>query len=350
MAHDGKTLASLRAYAKAKNIAIKELSHPGGGVTVIVPAFGGRIMYAGFGADNHIFAAPDFDTPAMWQGNYGGLRTWLSPEGGPKGTYFSLDFKNWKCPASMDPGAFSTLSESSREVRLSNDFDVTANDGSRFSLTIGRDMAVGERPTSISGAIKHMGIDFTHHLKNRGAETLDRVVDLWHLAQINPGGVIVVPTKGKPQWRNYFQAIPADRYTEAADHLVVRVNGALRFKLGVPDVASTGRIAYLQPLSNGSALAIVKRFSVDANYVHCDRPEGKFDENGDGIQLYNHFTNDDNAFAEIECHSPAEVLRPGAGQSFPIRFDIMEGSISDVLAAAGVLLERNIGKLDINGR
>lgn len=349
MTAHGANLESIRAYATMHDLDIIELAHPGGGVCVVIPAFGGRIVYVGFGGANRIFAAPDFDAPDMWQGNYGGLRSWLSPEGGPKGTYFSADFKDWKCPAGMDPGDFVISTQTPTTVSMDNAFSVVTNDGTQMHLSMGRDIAVGDRPASIGAAVRHMAIDFAHRLENCGEQTLDNVVDLWHLAQVNPGGVIVVPTQGRPEWRNYFQPIPEERYGETDDCLVVKINGSLRFKLGIPDRASTGRIAYIQPVENGQAIAIIKRFSVDPKAIHCDRPEGKFDENGDAVQLYNHFTGDENAFGEIECHSPAATLTPGAEQRYAIRFDILEGTQADVKQAAGVLLERNLDTLDICG-
>jgi hypothetical protein len=349
MAGPGATRTDLCEYLEAQSIEYLELEHPGGR-SVVVPAWGGRVIFLGAGEQNRLWTSPDFRHNGLWPANYGGMRSWLSPEGGPKGTYFSADWEAWSCPAQMDPGRYHvTAAEPRRAVRLDNAFEVETNDGTALSLTMGRDCSVGERPAAVGGAVGHVGLDFAHRLQNNGGQTLEQAVDLWHLVQVVPGGVIVVPTRGQPGWRNYFEPIPADRYAEHADFLVVRINGAQRYKLGVPNTSATGGIAYLQPLPGGEAAAIVKRFAVEPGAVHCDRPQGKQEENGDVVQLYNHMTGGAEGFGEIECHSPAATLAPGEEQSYAIRIDLVEGPEAEVRRAAGALLERDLSQISLAG-
>ncbi len=342
-----ETLTGLREYARGPGVALHELTHPGGGVTVVVPAWGGRIVFAGCGEANVLWTAPDPAHPQLWPANTGGMRTWLSPEGGPKGAYFSADWKDWSCPAAMDPGAYLVEAGADADaIRMANEFTVTVNDGTEMHLQMGRDVAVGDRPGGLDG-VEHLGIDFAHRLRNLGGALLDHAVDLWHLVQVVPGGCIVVPTADRPAWRNYFQPIPEERYEEHDDHLVVRIDGARRFKLGVPNTSATGAIGYLRARPDGTASAVVKRFEVSETAIHCDRPEGDLDRNGDVVQLYNHDTGGAEGFGEIECHSPSEALGPGEDQRYPIRIDVVEGSPDAVRAAAGRLLDRDLGGLTL---
>jgi hypothetical protein len=354
MATPADTLSALRRSARIHHVDLHELEHPGGGRSIVAPAWGARILFTGSGEANCLWTSPDLGNPGLWPANYGGARTWLSPEGGPKGTYFSLDWSRWGCPAEMDRGNYTVRDDAdAASIRTDNRFDLATNDGTELHLCMGRDVAVADAPPNLPEGVKALGIDFTHRLKNCGDETLTQAVDLWHLVQVIPDGVIVVPTRLAPAWRNYFQAIPNDRYEEGPAHLAVRIDGARQYKLGVPNTSATGRIGYISrrrvAADTGEALAIVKQFRVVDGAIHADRPQHDQETNGDVIQLYNHDTGGPAGFGEIECHSPAEILEPGEEQSFSIRIDVVEGPFEQVRTAASTLLECDLRNVELLG-
>lgn len=333
----GATLSGLREYASANGIDLHEMKADDG-TLVVTPGWGGRILFAGAGEENAFWTQPDFQATGQWGWNKGGARSWFSPEGGPKGIYFSADWSEWQCPAAMDPGAYKVEEKSDTSIRMENTFQATANDGTEYHLAMGREVTVADRPP-LCDCIKIMPVRFSHWYRNLGDAPLDQCIDLWHLVQIRPGGVILAPLNDgdTTPYRNYFEPIPEDRVAVKGGCLSVKIDGARRYKLGVTQKRSTGAIAYLRRDGDDASL-FLKRFEVFPEGIYADRPESDQEHNGDAVQLYNHDTGGPEGFGEIECHSPAETLAPGATQTFGMDILLLEGPAPSVIAGGCKLL------------
>jgi len=334
----GSTLAGLRSYAQSATVRMHELESPGG-TAVVVPAWGGRILFLGTGEANALWTSPDFRNNGLWPANYGGCRTWFSPEGGPKGIYFSSDWKNWQCPPAMDPGTYRIVGESGPgRIAMENMFEAVANDGTVYRLQMDRLVEVVP-PAVRAAGVDCMSLRFTHSYCNLADKTIEQEIDLWHLVQVPPRGTILVPMndRSEPPYRNYFEPIPGERVALAGSVLSVAIDGARRYKLGIPQTRTTGAIAYVRA-ADGRANLLLKRFAVEAQGVYADRPQADPFTNGDPVQLYNHMTGGAEGFGEIECHSPAVHLPPRARQDFSIALDLIAGPLHAVLAAAGEVL------------
>lgn len=329
-ARPGATLSGLRAFAESEGVRLHEMPS-GDGVAVVVPDWGGRVIFMGTGEANRLWTHPTLRTEGDWAWNWGGARSWYSPEGGPRGAYFSPDWTEWSCPSAMDPGQYRAMPDAdATQIRMANDFQLTTNDGTVFELSLWREVFAAE---ATEGAeTRRLPLRFIHSYRNLGERLIDKEIDLWHLVQIPPGGTILAPLKegsGEP-CRNYFEPIPADRMAVRGNCLSVKIDGALRYKLGVSGRRSAGAVAYFRA-EGGEASMLVKRFEVYPEGVYADRPQAAQDTNGDPVQLYNHMTADANAFGEIECHSPAVPLGPKEVQSFEITLTLIEGPRDAVL-------------------
>ncbi len=347
MTASGRTLTDLKAAAEETGVPLHALAGDGG-CAVVVPAWGGRILFLGTGEANTLWTSPDFANNGLWPANYGGCRSWFSPEGGPKGIYFSADWSDWQCPPAMDPGDYKPVGETNgRRIALENQFQATSNDGTAYHLRMGRTVELGAAPDLPEG-VACVPIHFAHSYVNLSDRTVDREIDLWHLVQIIPGGTILVPlAAGSDQpYRDYFEPVPADRVAVQGACLSVAIDGARRYKLGVNQRSAAGAIAYLRTTGDTASL-LVKRFAVDAAGVYADRPEADQERNGDPIQLYNHMTGGPEGFGEIECHAPAVTLAPQARQEFSIELDLLEGPRNAVLEAGSALIDRDLAQVKL---
>ena len=343
----GATLSGLREFASAEGVEIHEL-HAGDGTAVVVPAWGGRIMFMGTGEANRLWTHPTLKPEGAWSFNKGGARSWYSPEGGDKGIYFSRDWSEWRCPAQMDPGSYVVAPDAAEDlISMANDFDATTNDGTQYALSMWREIESAERP-GISAGVRCLPLRFSHSLRNLSERVIEKEIDLWHLVQVPAGGTIIVALNDGPQqaWRNYFDPIPAERMAEGGAGLCVKIDGELRYKLGVSAERAAGAMGYFLPQGH-EASALVKLFDVEADATYADRPEADQQSNGDPVQLYNHFTGGAQAFGEIECHSPAATLAHGHVYTFVIDLLLLEGPRDTVLHDTCALMGVEVGDVEV---
>lgn len=346
-ASPGSSMKDLVTYLDANGLESHTLCSEAGSV-VVVPAWGGRIEFLGTSDENAIWTPPDFAVQGDDAWNKGGARSWFSPEGGDNGIYFSDDWKTWQCPAQMDPGTYRVLNASPSRIEMENIFRATSNDGTKYHLAMGRDVELDTAPEDIADSVRCVSVHFAHSYKNLGTRTIKKEIDLWHLVQLRPEGTILVPLRAgdaKP-FRNYFEPVPEDRVAVGEHCLSLRIDGARRYKLGVPAERATGHIGYLRN-SGETASLILKRFDIAPDGTYADRPEAAQNTNGDPIQMYNHLTGGAEAFGEIECHSPASTLQPGHGQVFAIQITLLEGPRDDVLASGSTLLGIDLNDVQI---
>ncbi len=338
MSGPGATLRGLQEFAAAEGLALHLLA-AADGTAVVVPAWGGRVIFLGPGDQNALWTNPDFKLAGQWGWNKGGARSWYSPEGGAKGVYFSADWSDWQCPPAIDPGDYRVLpGADSKHIALENEFKITTNDGSEYHLRLSRSVAVGAAP-AVAGGVKSVPLTFSHGYKNLSPRTIHQEIDLWHIVQVNPAGTVLAPLRpGRDApYRDYFEPVPGARVAVQGGCLSVHLDGAKRYKLGLAAESTTGKIAYFRPQGDQASM-IVKRFTVAADGVYADRPQTEPDANGDPVQLYNHFSGGPEGFGEIECHGPAATLAPGETQDFTIEIVLLEGPREEVLAAGGRLL------------
>lgn len=297
---------------------------------VVAPPLGARILGAGVDGENLLWTAPSFSARGWSEGgNSGGARTWLAPEGGPRGFFCSEDFTRWNVPREIDPGQYASCPAGSGWLSFRSAFTARAADGASFPVEITRSMRIEKvAEDRTSGGATSARILFRHELRNAGSAPIDRRVGLWCIVQVPseaPGTIIVPLAGGAPQGRvrPYFTRLPEGILRLFGSAALLKAHGGLRYKIGVHARAAVGRIAFLRPTrtdpSRWSFLCL--SFPVDPQGTYLDGPwagEGAVPDGGDAVQAYNDAGTGDLAFSEIEAHAPSVRLGPGELQSFEI--------------------------------
>jgi hypothetical protein len=317
--------SDLKRFIELKNIRYFDLISNDGSSILIAPSLGGRIIGVFVDSFNLVWVNPNIGKD--W--NSGGHRTWYAPEWGSKSIYAKGDHSTWSVPGIMDPGNYCIIDHKKDIlIEMQNDFEVTATDGTSYFLTFKRKIELPwvdkfHLPDNFNG--KKIEIEFTHSVRNRGKETIENDIGLWSILQIVPPGKILIPLNDENSqvWftDKYYEKVPPDRIQRTGKITVVSVDGARRYKLGFPPDKVKGEIAYLSELPNGRYYLIMKFFEVFPNSIYVDKPYGDDKiKNGDAIQIYNHSEGGGMAFAELEAHAPASILKYNDIQTFSIRF------------------------------
>jgi len=338
-----------------KKIAYIELSAEPGKSVFITPALGGRMLGVFLGGTNFLWV--NADLPCDW--NCGGHRTWLAPEWQDKSFYLKPDRRTWFVDSRLDPGSYKVIRhEQNLMVELAGDVDISSVDGTAYSLTITRKIALSSAEQLQSSypsladdrAAQSIAISFEHRLKNRGQRTLQQEIGLWSIMQVNPPGLMlmlnpIAKFSGK-LFYEYYDPFPAERQRTFNGGVAIFVDGAKRYKLGFPSAHTRGTIGYLSRLNSGTYGLITKSFAYNSDGQYVDKPPGDSRESGDVIQIYNHYEGGKMAFAELECHAPAETLAPGAEQGFTVAMLFLAGEKRKVIErAAALLLPGNFSEL-----
>ena len=108
---------------------------------VVAPSLAARIIGAGVGDENLLWTAGRFSTRGWADGgNAGGARTWIAPEGGPRGFFFGPDGASWDVPPEIDPGAYTPCPVDDGWLSFRNELTARAADGARFPIAITRSL------------------------------------------------------------------------------------------------------------------------------------------------------------------------------------------------------------------
>jgi hypothetical protein len=101
-----RTRADLERVLNESDIAFETIES-GRCWMIVAPSLAARIMGAGIGEEN-AFWVPAALSAKGWNegGNAGRQRTWISPESGSSGFFYSADGTRWGVLADLDPGRY----------------------------------------------------------------------------------------------------------------------------------------------------------------------------------------------------------------------------------------------------
>ena len=333
-----KTQQDLINLLKIKGISYHIFGNKSGSF-LVVPEKGARICSVSVDGENLVWAFKENIEKNV--AAFGGLRSWLAPEKGKKGLFGDDKAGAWKCPSELDPGNYKPVWISTKGCSYRNFFSVTANDKTRYDLSLSRTMSIENNP-HVTGwhSIKSLLIRFTHQLTNEGNQIIDKEIGLWSLLQIpcEVKGTVIIPllfTNDRNYRDTYFRKVP-DGCIKVVDDLVyMQVKDGVDYKIGVGADQSAGCIASVRPSRiDKDYVMIIKKFKVDGKGCYADKPQKEEASNGDAIQSYNSPDKGDAAFFELECHSPSVELKPKEVQGFDIQIYFYKGPKKDIFKLA----------------
>jgi hypothetical protein len=321
-----RTRTDLVRVLESSGIAYETLS-AGRCWMIVSPVLAARIMGAGIGEENAFWVPPALSTRGWNEGgNAGGQRTWIAPEGGPSGFFFSPDGARWSVPPQLDPGRYRAAPAPAGGKSYGMALTARSADGSSRDITLARSMSIEQESTS-TGTVLH--IRFRHELGNAGSTVLERKIGLWSIIQLpcdEPGVIFIA---GGRTLRPYFGELPAMGMGDEGRVAWMRVRGGTRFKAGVSPSDFAGTIGFVRRArvpESGRMPFIFTTMSWEADPTgrYVDGPTGTDSRasGGDAAQAYCDPGTGDLAFCEIEAHAPAPLLAPRESAAQDIRISI----------------------------
>jgi hypothetical protein len=293
----------------------------------LLPSSGRLIGLFPDGADdNFLWTNP---APGGAWPNPGGDRTWLAPEI----ELFIGDVRRpgetYRVPPAMDPGNW----QESGANRLTNYASLRMNrTGRDVSVRLGKEFLPAPSPVAANG------LQYAGYTQVTSLET-DAPLGIWNLLQLPPGGTMLVATRAPVRPKVVFGALGEGELTVAPELVYWRM--ALTgpdTKIAIKADALTGRAAYLRPAAApGAADLVVREFAVDPAGTYVDALWAPPHETGWGFQACC-VRNGREQFNELEYHAPAGCRRDES------RVWGFRGPAADVVAAASVLMERDVGR------
>jgi hypothetical protein len=298
---------------------------------VICPALAARIMGAGIGEENAFWVPPALSTRGWNQGgNAGGQRTWIAPETGPSGFFFSAKGTNWSVPRDLDPALYRPAPAAAGTASFRTELTARTAHGTSRRISIVRSMKLAEEP-DLPGAALTIG--FRHELCNEGRSPLGKSIGLWSIIQLpcEVQGTIFFSTRREGAALNrYFGELPRENAGGAGIAAWFRVKGGTRYKAGMSPSDFDGTVGFVRrarvPEDGRTPFIVtIMRFDVDPEGTYLDKSSytaPSAPPNGDAVQAYCDSGTGDLAFCEIESHAPAASLAPGESQGQDVRITL----------------------------
>ena len=298
---------------------------------ITCPALAARIMGAGIGDENAFWVPPTLSTRGWAHGgNAGGQRTWIAPEGGPSGFFFSQDGQRWSVPADLDPAHYRPAPVPAGGLSYRTELTARTAHGASRRISLVRSMTLQEDPAGPGDALT---IRFRHEIGNAGSSTLEKAIGLWSIIQLPcevQGTIFFARRDGRAALNRYFGDLPREGTGDAGSAARLRVKGGTRFKAGMPPSDFAGTVGFVRPArvpgtESTQLILTVMRFDVDAEGTYVDKPSYTVPSappNGDAAQAFCDAGTGDLAFCEIESHAPSASLLPGESRGQDILITI----------------------------
>jgi hypothetical protein len=304
------------------------------GSTVLVLPYGARVLglFASHSEQNFFWTHPAIGTVEsarafyasdVWH-NSGGDRTWLAPEVDfflPN--YPDVSFGGYWQPRQLDPGNYQIIREGDKSV-LVNRLNVTSSRSKASAdLEITKSVGPAFNPLRYEPSWKDMAdVEYAGFTLHTTLQLMGSSVDaplqvgLWDLMQMPHGGELLVSTYRRAEAKLYFGAIgPEDLII--SDHLIrYRMRAVGEHKLGFRAVDMTGRVGYMYPAGDQTAL-VVRNFAVNPSGEYVDVPWTEEENLGFAGQTCN-VNSALGSFSELEYHVPAIGKGTGSVRSHDV--------------------------------
>jgi hypothetical protein len=322
---------------------------------VVVMRRGGRILGPFFDHDESVlwmseaWASPERFRRLLDQGewNAGGERVWIAPE-----IQYHVrdrnDFWNtFEVPSAVDPGSYTLQQLSDRVVSLHIDLMLEAHnlgDG-RKALSLERTIRPIPDPVALVGEADGLlhGVDYAGYEQRVALVELEDdglVAESWVIDQLQPGGVLLIPTTSKVERTDYFEPLDGVLGETTGRGVRLTITGDRRYKVGYKALYLLGRMGYLTPAGDRSLL-LVRNFPNDPSTPYCEEPPGAAGCSGHSVHVYND-GGGFGGFGEMECNGRTVGGRSGRSAATDVfQLWAYRGPEEKLAALAHVLLGMN---------
>jgi hypothetical protein len=255
------------------------------------------------------FASPQAlkDFLAAGENGLGGERYWITPEIQYNVQDRTRMDQTYRLPADLDPGHYTLEQTRPDEWRLAQDMALdTFNTASgRKDLHVEILIHPVDDPLrtltqygALLDGVTYAGYEQVITLSERVNDGI--LSESWNLIQVNPGGMMLIPTTMPPEWRDYYE--PAANGQEFhPNHVRVHITGQRRYKLGYQAAQNFGRLAYFHTLGDDQAYLLVRNFFNNPSSLYIEEAAQAPWTWGDSVHIYND-SGSLGGFGELEVH------------------------------------------------
>ncbi len=319
------TIKQVRRRLDENRIAYRVMELTGNH-SIVVTEYGGRILGPFRGDElsimwlNQSFGDKDsFGQMLKGNGPIGGERLWISPEI-QFGVTDRKDFWNSLfVPKDVDPGNYRISSES-QEINLEQSMELEAYNlaSGHKTLNLKRSIKSSRNPlrhlsTYNEMAAKGVFFGYSQTITLEESKNDEIMSEAWTLAQVNPGGIVIVPTISCCETTNYFTAAPDGIINIQDQYLTAGITGTDQYKIGMISTNTIGRVGYISQLAENDYCLLVRCFFSNPTCSYADEAPDKVGRAGHSMHLYN----DDGrfgGFGEIETMGQT-IGGPGGNSS-----------------------------------
>lgn len=291
------------------------------GVSIIISQYGGRIFGPYLPPEilpggesvfwtNGAFAKPaafdDFLDSGDW--NLGGDRIWIAPEIQYNVHDRSNYWNTYNLPNQVDPGHYQLEQSQPGQWRLTQDMVLEA-----YNLGAGKkELSLERLIHPVSDPLRYLGNyeELTGEVLYAGYEQIlsiseskqdDLMTEAWNLVQLNPGGLLLIPSSPRVSYSDYYKPIDESLQTLYHDHIRLRITGNRQYKVGYKAAHVFGRMGYYNQLGDDLAYLFVRNFFNNPSVTYAEEPADTPGTRGHSIHVYN---DDGNlgGFGEMECN------------------------------------------------
>lgn len=304
----GLIISKAKDALDAAGMEYREVDLNGSG-RLLVPLKGAHLLGPFDNTGNAVFWHPEEFASRVLTGewNIGGERLWFAPE-----VQFHVrdrhDFwGTYEIPPSVDPALHEVFESSASGIVLAREAKIPCynNHSGTVSVTIRRKIEAvssplhsSQRLCCMSEELQYFG--YSHEVELRRSDISDAPIEPWTIIQLPPGGKIIVPATQDLEYEDFYEAIDPGYLFHDGHHLVLRIDGKRRYKVGLRSPMHFGRIGYLREV-NGDAVAVVRCFNNDPSAPYVEEPSAAPGTRGLSISIYNDggvF----GGFGEMECN------------------------------------------------
>lgn len=298
----------LQTVRDLRKASVPVLELPGPGAVAITPA-AARIVALAFRETepNLLWTHPDLGSmsghPGQLIGGIGGERLWFAPElhyhwlGEPDWQQLT----NYEVPPDTEPGRYELVDSEPGVVALAAKGQLPVRGtGRSVGFRVQRRIRMAPPPLELAEprlrGVQYVGVEAVHELA-LADETRCGQIDLWHLLQMPPGSILIVPLRPGHRSQPLAYGVPGP-WSTTSDSVIWHIKGSGNAKMGLSAAALTGRAGILQRLSSQQWCLLVRQFPVDVAARYGDHPYGVPRDD----QVFQAW--DGLGFGELEYHSP----------------------------------------------